>query len=184
MRCSSSEPLLDEFVDGTLSPADHARVAAHVAQCDDCAALLQELRVIDALLMKPRQLEPAPNFTFKVMADVRALPVPHPHHRFPFAVLGTYVAFAWLTIAGFLYFGGAAVRTSIAALIVFADRAVRSLGAAAGAPGHLFGHNVYGITAAMGALLGVDLLAAAGVFYLYVALRARRLATERSMESC
>jgi anti-sigma factor RsiW len=182
MRCSSFEPLLDEFVDGTLAPPDHARVTAHVAECNACSGLLQELRVIDALLMTPRQLEPAPNFTFKIMAEVRALPAPQAHHRFPFAALGTYIAFAWLTFAAFLYFGGASVRASIAALMFAGSRAAHSIATAAGASGHLFGHNVYGITAAMGALLGFDLLAAAGVFYLFVALRARRLASEGSTE--
>jgi hypothetical protein len=80
MRCSSFEPLLDEYVDGVLAPREHALVAAHVAGCASRAGLLEELRVIDALLLTPRALEPAPNFTFKVMAEVRSLPAPAVHH--------------------------------------------------------------------------------------------------------
>ena len=58
MHCSSFEPLLDEFVDGTLTPVRTQRVAKHVADCTECSALLAELRVIDALLLTARPTEP------------------------------------------------------------------------------------------------------------------------------
>ncbi|HMD02068.1 MAG TPA: zf-HC2 domain-containing protein, partial [Candidatus Baltobacteraceae bacterium] len=79
MRCSSFEPLLDDFVDGTLDSKNRNHVATHLEGCESCSALLRELRVIDALLLTPRLLEPAQNFTFKAMADVRAIPQPHAH---------------------------------------------------------------------------------------------------------
>ncbi|MBD5635845.1 MAG: sigma-70 family RNA polymerase sigma factor, partial [Candidatus Eremiobacteraeota bacterium] len=110
MRCSSCEKRLDAYVDGSLSPRERTQVAAHVAACPACASLLEEFRVIDALLVTPRTLEPAANFTFKVMAEVRCLPRPHAHRSPALAVLGTYVVFAWVTIGAFLIFArGAAL---------------------------------------------------------------------------
>src|SRR4029453_10832836 len=37
---------LSEYHDGELSPAEHAECAAHLAQCDDCRDLLQELQLV------------------------------------------------------------------------------------------------------------------------------------------
>src|SRR5271170_4067561 len=118
MRCSSSERLLDAFVEGELEPAVRARVTRHVGACGNCAGILEELRVIDALLITPRRLEPAPNFTFKAMAEIRSLPLPHRHaHRLaPWPVLAAYLLFGWLAIGAFLTFGGTAAHAAVTLL--------------------------------------------------------------------
>jgi anti-sigma factor RsiW len=184
MRCSSSktQALLDEFVDGTLADADHARVEAHVATCDDCASLLEELRVVDALLVAPRVLEPAANFTFAVMADVRTMRAPHPHHRISFAALGTYIVFAWLAIGAFLFFGGHAARAALASLGALGGVAIHGSAILARAGGHVFGAHTLDITAAMGAVLGFDLVAAAAVYVAFNYVRSRRASLERGFE--
>jgi anti-sigma factor RsiW len=184
MRCSSSnlQSLLDEFVDGTLADADHVRVDAHVATCADCASLLEELRVVDALLVSPRVLEPAPNFTFAVMADVRTMRAPHPHHRISFAALGTYIVFAWLAIGGFLVFGGHTARAALASLGAAVGASLHGSAILARAVGHVFGTHTLDITAAMGALLGFDLVAAAAVYVVFGYARARRASLERTFE--
>jgi anti-sigma factor RsiW len=179
MRCSSFNtvrPLLDEYVDGTLGPLDGARVEAHVASCDACAALLAELRVIDALLIAPRTVEPAANFTFAVMADVRALPVPHRHHRISLASLGAYLVFAWVAIGGFLFFGGHTARAALASIGASVAGTAAGANSLVRAVGHVFGAQTLGVTAAMGVVLAGDLLAAVAVFGVFATLRARRRA--------
>jgi len=180
MRCSSFEPYFDAYVEGELSPVLRARIAQHVATCESCRSLLEEFRVIDALLLAPRQLEPQPNFTFKVMAEVRSLPRPHAHRSAPLPILAAYVVFAWVAIGTFLVFGGAAARAMLAALGAAFGHAGASAAALALAVQHLFGRQAFDITAAMGAVLGLDLLFAAVAAVLYTALRARRVQADRS----
>jgi anti-sigma factor RsiW len=174
MRCSSFEPLLDRYVDGELAPRVRARVAKHVLTCANCAGLLEEFRVIDALLLQPRRIEAAPNFTFKVMADVRSLPRPRPHHVPPLPLLASYLVFGWVAIGGFLLLGGSGARAMLGWLATEAGLLGAQLGSLAQVTGHLFGSRTYGVTAVMGALLGADLLAAAAVVAVVVAVRARR----------
>jgi anti-sigma factor RsiW len=174
MHCSSFKPLLDGYVDGELSPAQGARVAAHAGTCTECAALLAELRVIDGLLLGPRQLEPAPNFTFKVMAEARALPAPRAH-RYPHVqVLATYVVFAWVAIAGFLLFGGSAARAMVAMIGASATHVAAEFMRLSGLTGHLFGRQAFDVTAAMGGVIALDLVAATLLFALFTRFRTRR----------
>lgn len=175
--CSSSDSALDEFLDGTLSPVRHARVSAHIAACDECTELLVELRVVDALLLGPRQLEPAPNFSFKVMADVRALPAPHVPRSRSIAIVATYIVFAWAAIGAFLAFGGASARSALAFLLGAATRFGSETQSLAAASGRLFGHRILDVTSAMGALLAVDLVGIALFVAGYLVVRARRAQT-------
>jgi anti-sigma factor RsiW len=172
MHCSSFEPLLDEYVDGSLAPRERSLVAAHLSWCESCAELLAELRVIDALLLTPRTLEPAANFTFKVMAEARTAPVPR-HHRIPaLPVLAAYLAFAWTAIGLFFYFARGAAQAALASLRASGHFAGDTFGALAAATAHLFGPNTFGVTAFMSALLLFDAAVAVGLFgYLYVARR-------------
>jgi predicted anti-sigma-YlaC factor YlaD len=103
VTCSWSEERFERFLDGDLMPAERTRLVAHVDACDPCRSLLEELRVVDALLLRPRAIEPEPNFTCKTMAEVRALPLPAARRgRLP-AYLVCYLVAAWLLIgAGFL----------------------------------------------------------------------------------
>jgi anti-sigma factor RsiW len=156
VNCSSFESLLDEYVDGALAPRDRALVAAHVPGCANCSSLLEELRVIDALLLGPRKLEPAPNFTFKVMADVRTTLRPHRHRIHGLALIGTYLAFAWIAIGLFFVFGGPSAHAAWSALQATAGHAGDAFGALSTATARLFGPNTFKITAAMSVLLLVD----------------------------
>jgi anti-sigma factor RsiW len=168
MHCSSFEPLLDEYVDGALAPREHALVAAHVAGCPHCAGLHEELRVIDALLLTPRSLEPAPNFTFKVMAEVRAMPAPTVHHVPALPVIAAYLAFAWTAIALFFLFAGSAAEGALGALRAAFAHNLDAFDGLAAATGHLFGPHVTNVTAAMFGMLVLDAFAALGIFgYLY-----------------
>lgn len=103
MSCSASEALFERYLDDTLTPAQRARLLAHLAECGRCAGVLEELRVVDALLAEPRRVELPPNFTFATLAEVRALPRPHASRAPLLAYVVSYLAAAWLLAgAGFL----------------------------------------------------------------------------------
>lgn len=107
MRCSSCEPLLDRYVEGTLTPREMARVGAHLRTCAHCDGLLTELRVVDALLATTAPVELAPNFTFAVMAEARTVPVHTTRKLSVWAVLTFYVIGAWMVLCGlYAVFGG------------------------------------------------------------------------------
>jgi anti-sigma factor RsiW len=102
MRCSSCEPLLDAYLEGALSRRRAFAVGAHLRACDDCAAFLAELRVVDALLTTARVPGVAADFTATIVSATAAA-APHSIAR-PRRSLGValllYVALAW-TLAAF-----------------------------------------------------------------------------------
>jgi len=100
VRCSSCEPLLDRYVEGTLTPREMARVGRHLQTCAHCDALLTELRVVDALLATTAPVELAPNFTFAVMAETCATPFRTVRKLSMWAVLTFYVVGAWIALSG------------------------------------------------------------------------------------
>ncbi len=103
MSCSSSEALFEAYLDHTLTPAQRARLLAHLNGCGGCKGMLEELRVVDALLAGPRVVGLPENFTFATMAEVRSLPRPHVSHAPVFAYMVSYLVAAWLLVgAGFL----------------------------------------------------------------------------------
>ncbi len=183
MLCSSSEAQLSAYVDGELGPVATARVAQHLTGCTNCTAVVAELRSVDALLLTAREPELAPNFSFKVMAEVRALPVPRARRSRPFAVLATYVVFAWAAIGAFLVFGGAAARAMLGTIFAMCGRFAQMAAALAATTARLFGNHTFDVTAAMGALLALDLVVAGGVVALYAISRSRRTSALGGPES-
>jgi len=174
VRCSSSEAQLSAYIDGELGPVATARLGRHLESCAACTVFIAELRSIDALLLTAREPELAPNFSYKVMAEVRCLPLPQARRSRPFAVLGTYVVFAWAAIGAFLLFGGLAARAMLATISATFAHFARDGGALATTTGRLFGQHTFDVTAAMGALLALDLAVAAGFVALYSLQRGRR----------
>lgn len=183
MHCSYSEARLDAYVDGTLPPRERARVAAHLPGCIDCTSLLEELRVIDALLLVPRQLEPAANFTFKVMAEVRPLPAPHVRRTPALPVLATYIVFAWAAIGAFLWWGGPTASAMLGMLGASAQHAGFTFGILAASVAQLFGSQTADVTRTMGAILGADVMLAGAVVRFCLLRRSRRAAAARVSES-
>jgi anti-sigma factor RsiW len=173
MRCSSFEPLLDDYVDGTLEPKRHALVAEHAATCENCAALLAELRVIDALLLQPRRVEPAPNFTFAVMAEARTLHAPHRSHTPAPAVLATYLGFAWSVIALFFVFGGNLVHATLATVVATGRHAGTALQGTSTAVSQLLGVDTFSVTATLTAILALDFAVAGVAIVMFTFVRPR-----------
>jgi len=129
VRCSSCELLLDHYLEGSLRPRKALEIATHVAECDPCAALLEELRVIDGLLLTARA--PAamtPDFTKSVVSAAAAAPL-RPARRVPFlAVLIGYLVIAWAVAAVTLARGGGV--GTVAALVVSEQQSIAAAGAA------------------------------------------------------
>ncbi|HEY0798804.1 MAG TPA: zf-HC2 domain-containing protein [Candidatus Baltobacteraceae bacterium] len=177
MRCSFFELQLDEFVDGTLPSARMTVVAAHVENCAHCSGLLEELRVIDALLVTPSIAEPLPNMTFRIMAEVRSLPVHRARHTTALSVMASYLVFAWAALFAWFWWGGPTSRASVAFLRETALQYTDGAGSLMRATAHLFGHQTSGVTAAMLGLLSLDLVAACsvvvGYFFVLPRLAAR-----------
>jgi anti-sigma factor RsiW len=99
MRCSSCEPLLDQYLERVLSPRAMLRVAKHLHSCKACHALLNELRSVDGLLLGAKQPELPPNFTFALMAEVRSQPSTRRRRIPAWAMLAAYLICAWFAAA-------------------------------------------------------------------------------------
>ena len=178
VRCSSFDPLLAELVDGTLPPLQRARLLEHLDSCERCAGLLEELRVVDALLLTPRLIEPAANFTFRTMAEVHAVAPPHVARASTVGVVIAYLAFAWTIIGAWLLLGGKNARAGLTAPgeSFLHDGGLNGL---TEATSRLFGHATFGVTALMAGIVAVDIVACILLAAGYVAARpriARRLA--------
>lgn len=153
MSCSSSERLFEGYLDNTLAPAQRARLLAHLSSCGRCKGVLDELRVVDALIASPRHVELPENFTFATMAEVRSLPRPHASSVPAYAYLVSYLAAAWLLIgAGFLLASSAMRAFGETALDVSANFAH-----IVGLVGHA-GTRVLGDFGSLGALFGAAML--------------------------
>ncbi len=173
MPCSSFEPLLAPYVDGALPAPVRVQLGAHLERCASCSALLEELRVIDALLLTARPVDPAPNVTFRVMAELNSFPAPRVRRAPILGVVAAYLVFAWLLIGGFFYFGGANAKAAQAVVAGSIGHFRTALDALSAATSHLFGGATFGVSAVMGAILTVDVLVAALAFGLRGTLRAR-----------
>jgi len=135
MRCSRSEQLFEGRLEGTLTPRQRRELDLHLDGCARCTSVLEELRVIDALLLTPRELEPAPNFTFKIMAEIRTLPPPQPVRATWPWMFAIYLTLSWLAIGAWFAIGrpdGHAALTIIAGslqhLVAAAAGVARALG--------------------------------------------------------
>ncbi len=173
MRCSLCEGALDAYVEGALPDEARTGVEAHVEECDRCRALLEELRCIDALLLMPRQVEPTPNFTYQVMADVRSVPPPVVARTPTQRVVIAYLVFAWAIIGAWLVFGGGSARDALASGASALAGYGGGFGALADATTQLFGNATSGVSALMTIIIAVDFVAAVVLAFAYAA-RGRR----------
>jgi anti-sigma factor RsiW len=128
VNCSWSEARLAPFLDGELTPRDHAAVLAHVDACAHCAGLLEELRVVDGLLLGPRSVRLGPNFTVATMAEVRAMPAPR-CPRAPLAAYGvSYLVASWLLLAATCFLAPGVLRAGVAAALAVLRTVLEALG--------------------------------------------------------
>jgi anti-sigma factor RsiW len=178
VRCSSCEPLLDRYVEGTLTPREMARVRAHLLNCPHCEMLLAELRVVDALLATTQTPQLAPNFTFAVMADVRTTPMNIRRRLSPWSIVTFYVIVAWIVL-GVLYtlFGG---HTLLVDTSAFARAGTQAFTALTAVERGFSSTTPLLLGSVVGVLL-LDALLVTGAVALYRVVRARHVA--RSSEA-
>ena len=182
VRCSSCEPLLDRYVEGTLTPREMARVSAHLRTCPHCESLLTELRVVDALLATTAPVELAPNFTFAVMAEARSTAIRPYRPLSLWAVLTFYIVGAWIALSGLYVALGGRVPYLAAAGRALAQAATQNLGVVSAAARGLSPATPVVLGGVIGILL-VDALLLAGALFLYRAARMRLAARDGHSEA-
>lgn len=180
MNCSSAEKFFEPFLDGALSAPQHAGLLTHVDACAGCRGVLEELRVVDALLVTPRQIELAPNFTFATMAEVRALPPPRPYRAPLRAYLVSYLVAAWLLTGAAMLLAPQTMHALAGTLLDTARSIADALGGLGAVIARLFGRGGNALTAALGALLGLDVLLASGIAFALKYVRPRLPERSRS----
>ena len=74
------ETELIPFLRGELVPADHERVAAHVAACDECRTAIEESRIVLDALAARRRTPPAVDWG-RYQAELRAKTAAGPRRR-------------------------------------------------------------------------------------------------------
>lgn len=99
MRCSSCEPHLEAYREGSLSPRRALDVGTHMRACAGCRALLDEIKAVDGLLVTAHTVELPANFTFAVMAEAASLPAPRPRRASAGMLLALYLTAAWVAVA-------------------------------------------------------------------------------------
>jgi anti-sigma factor RsiW len=173
VRCSSCEPLLDRYVEGTLKPPQMVAVTAHLRECAPCRALLDELKAIDGLLATTHASELPENFTFAVMAEARTLPAPRARQHPFWSFLILYSAAAWVAAVLALAITG----TPPGAVIGAVSAALARFGFVSGAVAATFSHGFSHLTptlAAFGAgVLVLDVAVACAFALLYFVIRPR-----------
>lgn len=173
MRCSSCEPLLDRYVEGTLKPREMIAVSTHLKQCASCRELLAEVKAVDGLLATTAVSALPENFTFALMAEVRSLPAPRARQHPLWSFLTLYSAAAW--VAGVLAM--ALTGTHPATVLGFVSSALARLGVFSSSVSANLTHGLSHITptlAAFGAgVLLIDFAIAGAFALLYFVIRPR-----------
>jgi len=168
MRCSSCEPLLDSYLEGTLAGRKARLVDSHLRSCEACSGLLNELRIVDALLATAHPPAVAPDFTAAVISAAGTARPPAPRRQPIWVAFLFYLAAAWAVIAltalryhDLLGFAQSAFGSAARELPAF-GAALRAVAPATPLA-----------AAVVTAILSIDILLLAATFYGYRRLRPR-----------
>lgn len=176
MRCSSCEPLLDRYVEGTLKPRQMIDITAHLRECASCRELLDELKNVDGLLATTRVPELPENFSFAVMAEVRSMPAPQARQHPVWSFLVLYCAAAWVAAVLAMVF----TRTSPGAVIGAFSGALARAGVISSALSAGVSQGLSHVTPTLAAfgigVLTIDLAVGAAFALLYFVVRPRLVA--------
>ncbi len=158
MNCSSAEARFERFLDGELTPRERGGMLAHVDSCAACGDVFAELRAVDALLIEPRRVELAPNFTAATMAHARSLDTPRVYRTPIRAYVVSYLAGAWLVTGAAYMLAPQATRAVAGAVIDVARTVTDAVGGLSSVVARSLGHDGTTIGALLGALLAFDLV--------------------------
>ena len=160
MNCARAESLFEAYLDDVLVPAQRARLLAHVNGCGRCKGVLDELRVVDALLAAPREIDLPPHFTFATMAEVRSLPLPRGSGAPVVAFIVSYLAAAWLLFGAGLLFANATLRAFGEMAFAVSVQVLHAFGSFAHAGTRVLGDGSLGALATLVILLDVAMVVA------------------------
>ncbi len=167
MRCSSCEPLLAAYLESALRHRRALEVAEHLRECHDCASLLGELKVIDALLVTARPPgSVGGDFTASVVSATHATPARARRRPKLLIPLVLYLAAAWAAAAFFALRADHLPQIG-AALLAAQARNLAGLGEAARA----LAPATPIVAAAVSAVLALDLLLLGALLFGYRRLR-------------
>ena len=109
--CRDIRPLLSDYMDNELTPAELRAVQAHVAGCQDCAAVLAEYRQLRTLVRAMPQ--PVPPTTLRNSVFAKATPA-YRHRAFLFDLGQRGLAYGAMAVAlvALLFTASLAVRSS------------------------------------------------------------------------
>ena len=173
VRCSSCEPLLDRYVEGTLNVPHMTAVSAHLRSCESCRALLEELKVIDGLLATTRVEQLPENFTFAIMAEVRTMPAPRVRQHPFWSFLALYSAAAWVAAVVAMILTGTSPGTVLGAISSGLARAGVVSSTFSASVSHGLSHVVPTLAAFGAGVLAVDAAVAGAFALLYFVIRPR-----------
>lgn len=158
MSCSSAEELFERFLDGEVTSAERSRILGHLDTCANCRTLLEELRVVDALLLEPRRVELAPNFTFATMSETCALGAPLTHAAPIRAYVVSYLAAAWLIAAALLVLAPQTMHALAGTVVDVARSVADAVGGLGAMISRTLGRSGSTIAAMLGALFALDVV--------------------------
>ena len=172
MRCIACRPLLEGFLAGHLRPRQAYAVRGHLKTCAECAALLEETKIVDALLSTSAAVNLPADFTGAAMDQVRAMPAPRRKHPAAWAFVIIYLAAAWF--AGFVWLAltGQSAGELAAAIVRRSSSFAAGLGSLAGS-GHIFGRNASVVLAFGLGVLFLDVAFLLALLVVYRVLRPR-----------
>jgi anti-sigma factor RsiW len=180
MNCSSTEARFERLLEGDLATGQRDAVLAHLDGCAGCRGVLEELRVVDALLTQPREVVLAANFTFATMAEARAMRAPALYRAPVGAYLVSYLAAAWLIAGAAMLLAPQTMHTLVGATLDIARSIAAAVGGLGSVIARLFGRGGNTLTAALGALLAIDILLVIGLGFALRYVRPRLVERLRS----
>jgi anti-sigma factor RsiW len=173
VRCSSCEPLLDRYLEGTLKPREMIAVSAHLKNCESCRELLEELKVVDGLLATTGLPELPQNFTFAVMAEVRTLPAPRARQHPVWSFLALYSVAAWVAAVLAMALTGTPPASALGAISSALARIGVFSGSVSAGVSHGLSHVVPTLAAFGAGVLLIDFAIAGAFALLYFVIRPR-----------
>jgi len=92
MACESFREDLQAYLDGELAPPRRAALEVHLAQCSECAGVLDELRTVSASLARWKDREPSDRFQFMMQFRLSTENLPSQGTKAPRAADGPEAA--------------------------------------------------------------------------------------------
>ncbi len=173
MRCSSCEPLLDRYIEGTLKPREMIAITAHLRACASCRELLEEVKAVDGLLATTRVPELPENFTFALMAEARTMPAPRARQHPVWSFLVLYSAAAWVASVVAMVLTGTAPSVVIGGLSSALARGGLFSEALSANVSHGLAHLTPTLAAFGAGVLAIDFAIACAFALLYFVIRPR-----------